>query len=156
MNKKKIKVFGKNVFLLGEDNNGVRYYLQEFSWDCDWYWGGGYVITYTNNRNPERSKGINSLQHFDTLFLRDYRKNGFDKFNIFFANTPFTNDEIWKICELMKTFYICREYSDTIHRGGANYTANPVASTIKSDDEYNRINNEVIPAIINSLYAILN
>lgn len=155
MNKQKIHVFGKDAFLLGEDASGTRYYMEKFSWDCGWYWGGGYVETYTNNKNPERSRDIQSHQHFDGLFLNDRRENGFDKFNGFFSKTPYTEKEVWQICELMKTFYICREYSDTIHRGGARYTTNPAADIIKSEAEYNRVNNEVIPAIAEALYKIM-
>lgn len=154
MLKEKIHVLGKDAYLLGEDDYGTKYYIVEFTWDCDWYWSGGYVQTYTNNRNPEKSKDIESHLHFDNLFFeRD--ECGFDKFTRFFKSTPFTSDEIWDICELMKSFYICREYSDMLHRGGANYANNPVANTIKNETEYERINTEVIPAIAKELYKIL-
>lgn len=155
MNKQKIHVFGKDAFLLGESASGTRYYMEKFSWDCGWYWGGGYVETYTNNRNPEKSKDIRSHQHFDGLFLNDRKMNGFDKFKNFFVKTPFSDREIWQICELMKSFYICREYSDIINRGGAHYTTNPAADIIKSETEYHRINDTVIPAIAENLYKIL-
>ena len=81
--------------------------------------------------------------------------NGFDKFKNFFVKTPFSDREIWQICELMKSFYICREYSDTINRGGAHYTTNPAADIIKTETEYRRINDTVIPAIAENLYKIL-
>lgn len=146
--------FGKNAYLLGQDEYGTNYFLEESTWDCDWYYGGGYVETYTNNHNPVKSKDIQSHNHFDSMFFYQ-NKNAYDAFKDFFKIHPFTDDEIWKICELMKSFYIAREYSDMLYRGGAHYTSNPVKAIIKSETEYKRINEEVIPAIMKELYHIL-
>lgn len=146
--------FGKDCYLLGTDEDGIKYFLESGSWDCDWYWGFGYVETYTNNRVPHLSKDIASHQHFDGLFLNQ-RKNGYDAFKEFFAETPLTNDEIWKLLELMRSYYTARAYSDMIHRGGTNYTGNPVVARIKNDIEYKRINEEVIPTIMEEVYNIL-
>ena len=154
MLKRKTRAFGKDVYLLGKDKNGVSYWLEAATWDCDWYWGGGYVETYTNNDFPERSRDIDSHQHFDGLFFKS-NKNGYDAFKEFFVEYPFTDKELWKIVELMKSFYIARNYSDMLHLGGAHYTSNPAAETIKNTEEYERINNKVIPAIMNELYKIL-
>lgn len=154
MEKRKSTAFGKTIFLLGKDNNDTNYWIESASWDCSWYWGFGYVETYTNNSNPARSKDINSHQHFDSLFFKG-NKCGFDSFKELLVETPFTDSEIWKICELMKSFYIARSYSDMLHCGGAHYTTNPARDVIKSEDEYERINNCVIPEIINELYLIL-
>ena len=151
MKKKKCKKFGCG-YLLGQDKDGINYFLKEASWDCGWYWGGGYVQSYTNNRNPEKSKDIRTHNHFDSMFLEG---NALDNFKSFFKVTPFSDEEIYQIIELMKSFYIARRYSDMLYSGGAHYTANPVRETIVNVDEYNRINNVVIPAIMNKLYEIL-
>lgn len=155
MKKYKSHAFGKDCYLLGETADGTRYYLEQAKFDCGWYWGGGYVETYTNNRFPELSKDIDSHQHFDSLFFHNPNKNGYDAFKDFFAETPFTDKEVWEIVELMRSFYIAREYSDMIHRGGAHYTENPAKEIIKNDEEYDRINKTVIPAIMSELYKIL-
>lgn len=147
--------FGHKYYLLGTDKEGIKYFLEEASWDCDWYWGGGYVETFSNNRNPVCSRDIDSHRHFNYMFLT-YNKNGFDMFKDFFKETPFTDNEIWKICELMKSFYVAREYSDMIYRGGAHYTKNPAKETIMDKAEYNRINKVVIPTIMTELYKILS
>lgn len=154
MKKKKIHVFNKDAYLLGEDASGRRYWLEEAKWDCEWYWGGGYVETYTNNRNPEQSRDIASHQHFDGMFF-SRKVNGYDAFKAFFKVTPFTDKEIWEILELMQSFYTARRYSDMLSIGGAHYTANPASETIKSPAEYDRINDKVIPAIMAELYKIL-
>lgn len=147
--------FGEKCYFLGQDKEGINYFLRASTWDCGWYWGGGYVETYTCNSNPVMSRDIDSLQHFDSLFFNG-RKNGFDNFKEFFIANPFTDSEIWKICELMKSFYIAREYSDMLHTGGTHYTSNPASDIIKSEDEYKRINEIVIPAIMEELYKILD
>lgn len=38
--------FGKKVFLLGIDEYEQEYWLKESSWDCNWYWGFGYIFTF--------------------------------------------------------------------------------------------------------------
>ena len=121
--------FGKTIYLLGETPDGEKHWLEEASWDCDWYWGGGYVETYTNNNNPGKSRDISSHQHFDSLFFRQ-NTDGHTAFTKYFSCHPFTDKEVWQICELMKSFYIAREYSDMLHRGGAHYTTNPAKDTI--------------------------
>lgn len=154
MKKNSFSKFGHKYYLLGTDKEGIKYFLEEASWDCDWYWGGGYIETFTNNTNPVCSRDIDSHHHFNLMFLT-YNKNGFDMFKDFFKETPFTDNEIWKICELMKSFYVAREYSDMIYRGGAHYTSNPAKETIINKDEYTRINKVVIPTIMTELYKIL-
>ena len=155
MEKMKIHKFGKDCYLLGIDAYGVKYFLRSATWNCDWYWGGGYVETYSNNNHPEHSSDINSTQHFDVLFFDNPFQNGYDAFKKFFKETPFTDEEIWKIIELMKSFYISQEYSDMLYRGGAHYTSNPVTDIIKNEAEYKRINEKVIPEIMKELYKIL-
>lgn len=37
MKKKVITWHGKEYYLLGKDSEGINYYLEEASWDCDWH-----------------------------------------------------------------------------------------------------------------------
>ena len=154
MKKQKSHAFGKDIYLLGKDSDGTTYWLEAAKWDCGWYWGGGYVRTYTNNNCPSRSRDICSHQHFDSLFFNK-RTDGYTAFKEFFAETPFTDSEIWKLLELMKAFYIAREYSDMLHRGRAHYTANPVKEVIQDETEYERINKKMIPSIMEEVYKIM-
>lgn len=154
MKKQKRHAFGKDIYLLGADKEGTLYWLNAASWDGNQYWGGGYVKTYTNNKNPEHARDINSHQHFNCLFFKQ-GVDGYTAFKNFFQDTPFTDSEIWKLLELMRAFYIARKYSDMIHRGGANYTENPVKEVIQNQTEYDRINKEVIPEIMQEVYRIM-
>lgn len=155
MKKRMDHAFGKDTYLLGVDCDGVLYWLEAAQFDCGWYWGGGYVETYTNNKYPGKSRDIESHQHFDSLFFNRPRKNGFDAFKEFFTDTPFSDDEIWKICELLKAFYTARDYSDMLYTGGAHYTSNPAKDHIQNETEYQRINKDLIPALFKELYSIL-
>lgn len=154
MKKRMVEAFGKNVYLLGADEEGTLYWLEEGTWDCDWYWGIGYVETYTNNMNPHLAWDISSHQHFDSLFFNGL-SHGFDNFKSFFVDTPLSDKEIWQLMEIMKSLYTLRKYSDMLHRGGAHCTTNPCSDLIKNDTEYDRINKTVIPALLEQLYKLL-
>ena len=155
MEKKVVKVFGKEHYLLGADADGIKYYLQKESWDCNWYWGLGYVETFTNNMNPERSKDISSHQHFDGLFLKNTRMNGFDAFKEFFAETPLTNSEIWELVDLMQTAYTLRKSAELFGRGYSHYTERAEVAVVKNTEYAGRINHVMIPEVMNRVRAIL-
>ena len=158
--KRVITWHGKKYYYLGV-MDGEPAYLQEATFDCGWYWGIGYVETFTNERQPERSRDISMHTHFD--YLMDSQRNQFggtmnwwDAFKNVFRTTLLKDSEIWTVVEIMKSLYTARKYSDMIHRGGSNYTSNPVAETINNDTEYKRINEKVIPALLDALYKILD
>lgn len=148
MEKKVLKKFGKEYFLLGISKEGEKVYLEDASWDCDWYWGFGYIETFKRDGSD-----IESHRHFNDLFL----KNGIsDTFKNFFEETTVDEQEMWDLLETMDCFYICREYSDILHRGGANIASpGELKGVIKNDAEYKRINEEVIPKLIEKVKKIL-
>ena len=154
MKKETSCAFGKRVYLLGEDVYGTRYWLEEAKWECDWYWGLGYVETYTDNKRPSRSCDISSHQHFNGMFFHKGR-NGYDVFRETFHETPLKDKEVWQLLELMKALYTLREYSDLLTRGGAHYTTNPCKNIIVNNVELERINKKVIPALLSNVYALL-
>ena len=56
----------------------------------------------------------------------------------------------------MSAAYKCREYSDMIHRGGAHIaTNNPCKDFLLNPNEYARLNNCVIPELMNKVYELL-
>jgi hypothetical protein len=150
MEKKKSHAFGKDTYLLGKGKDGNYYWLEEGKWDCNWYWGIGYVKTYKDILNPNMAKDISSHQHWDGLFPT------YDKFNDFFEETVLNDKEKWKLLELMKAIYIARHYSDMLYIGGAHYTNNPCKEDIHNEDEYNRINKVMIPKMLEKVYEILS
>ncbi len=151
MNKEVRKVNGKYQFLLGV-RHGESYWLQQASWDCGWYWGLGYVESYRGHGSSD--KMWRSHQHFDGLFLKPAKF--VDGFNEFFDEpSTLTDREIWTLLELMQSAYTCRRYSDMLHIGGAHITSNPAGLIIYNKAEYERINNQVIPSILNEVYKIM-
>lgn len=151
MKKRVTEAFGKKVYLLGKDAEGTLYWLEEASWDCDWYWGLGYIETYTNNRNPHLSKDINSHEYWE-----DKVKLGY-KFE-WLTETTFSKEEAWELADLMKCAYNCRHYSDMMHVNSANITEkNFVLKQFAkwNEAEYWRINHELIPELMKRVYDIL-
>ena len=146
---------GKKYFFLGADANGKNHFLESAHFDCGWYWGLGYIETFTNNRRPAEARDIDSHTHFDYLFFDGAKGCAFDVFKNYFPVTPLTDNEIWQLLELMKALYLARNYSDMIYRGGAHYTTNPAADVIRNDAEYKRINETVIPAMNKAVYRLL-
>lgn len=154
MRKQTCRAFGKSCYLLGADSDGRYYWLEQGRFDCEWYWGFGYVETYTNNKRPDRARDISSHQHFDGLFFRG-PKNGFEQFKALLVQRTVSDAELWALLELMQSAYTARHYADMLHRGGSNYTKNPVKAAIQNDMEYTRINQQVIPAVLQRVYTLL-
>ncbi len=152
MKKKVDKAFGKKQYLLGQ-KDGTYYWLEEAKWECEWYWGLGYVETFTNNENPHLAVDIDSHSHFCMFFDEG---NGYDAFKEFFDETVVSDKELWTLIECMKSLYTLREYSDFLYRGGSHYTTNPCKELIHNDTEYERINKELIPALLNQVYELLS
>ena len=105
-------------------------YLNGFSWDCDWYWGGGYI----GNRNFHA--------HFDGAFLdvpdvRGHCLGNFvspwhgkgkviDNGCSIWENVAFFLDDVpehlsknwWRIKDLYKQFYIYKKAAEAFRHGG--------------------------------------
>lgn len=150
MDKETRNIRGKYQFLLGV-KDGETYWLEKASWDCDWYWGLGYVESYRGHGRSDKS--WRGHTHFDSLFLRPAKF--VDGFKEFFDDTPLTDKEIWTLLELMQSAYTARRYSDMLHTGGAHITTNPARDIIHDNAEYKRINKKVIPSIMNEVYKLL-
>ena len=150
MKKEVRKVNGKYQFLLGK-KDGELYWLERASWDCDWYWGLGYVESYRGKGRSDRSWSAH--QHFDGLFLKSAKF--VDGYKEFFEETTLTDKDTWTLLELMQSAYTARKYSDMLHTGGAHITSNPVWYVLHDDAEYERINKKVIPSIMNEVYKLL-
>lgn len=154
LGKKKSHAFEKDVYLLGMDESGIYYWLEEPSWDCEWYWGFGYVETYTENMFPEESEDIESHSHFDSMFFNG-PSHGYDNFKAFFEESVLTDSELWNFLELMKTAYTLKEAAEVFYRGGSNYSENSCREILKDKEAYNHINQVLLPALFEKMKAIL-
>ena len=110
--------------------------------------------TYTNNNCPERSKDISCHTHFDTTFT-SYETLFPGREKSLLDKSVLTDAETWKLYELFKTAYTMRNYSDLLHTHGAHITTNPCADIIGNDNEYKRINADVLPEIFKQIELLL-
>ena len=152
LEKKKINKFGEH-YLLGIDDDETKHWLEKPSWQCCWYWGIGYVHTFTNNDNPEHSTDIQMHYHFKNF--ENNNRNMYDNFKQKFTESVLSDKELWTFCELIKSAYILRNYSDMLYLGGAHYTENPKKDLIKNPAEYERINKIILPAIFDEIDKLL-
>jgi len=115
--------------------------LEDFSWDCGWYWGGGYV----GNRNfhchfdgcflDTVDRRGHALSSRGATFLDPWQKvpeycdekmvkrvsNGaavWEDLDFFLDNAQYTADQWWRIKDLFKQFYALRAAAETFVHGG--------------------------------------
>jgi len=149
LKKERIFKFGHNLFLLGRRQDGKKVYLEDFSWDCDWYWGGGYLEVFNKPKSD-----ITEHYHLDGV-INESKKNAFNAVNAFnaikehFLELVLTDDELWLFCDLMMSFYALKEAAEVIGKGGGHYTTH---NKITADKALARtlnaiIKNEIIPAV---------
>ena len=169
ISKQKNHAFGKDIYLLGADKEGVNYWLEAPKWDCGWYWGFGYVETYTNNKHPETSRDIEGHSHIDSSFMGtqevyNHEKGCFVKgeyiHNIFDSPTletpTFTEKEGWQLSELFKEFYLLREFAEFSGKTlpGCHITSSPVNHGDLTA-WCNKVNKEMIPLVTAKIIEIL-
>lgn len=147
--------------LLGrtKGNHSEPVYLEGFSWDCNWYWGGGYL----GNRNFHT--------HFDSCFLDtlDYRGHSLGNFtpqnmsngcsiwenlSFFLDDASYTESEWWRIKDLYKQFYTLKKAAEVFQYGGhctsANHNPTEINQTMANQIN-DHIENVIIPEIMKAL-----
>ncbi len=155
--KQKKMAFGKVIYLLGHDKNGINYWLEAPTWDCKWYWGLGHVETYTNNRSPSASKDIMSHDHFKSMFFD--AKVGYDCFDTFKAKlteTPLTDKEIWQLLDYMKTCYALQEVARIYTLGDSHISSDAHTPELKNEVRADTINKELLPMLFKKIEEILS
>lgn len=136
LDKKEVVHWFKKAFYLGrrkEDN--ARIYLEKGSWECDWYWGFGYLEVYNKPKTD-----IKEHYHFDSLF-----KGELDGLRDHFKTFVLTEKQQWLLIYYMKSFYTLREAAEIYGRGGSHYTTIPegIEANIKDTELAVRINRDI-------------
>ena len=140
----KLKNIYPNTLFLGVNKYKENIYLYAPEWNCDWYWGFGYI-------------GNNNL-HTHLNWLSDKKNiNLYDVLEEYFPNgwCITTMNDKWTFCEIIKTIYSLRSIAEVYNRGGSHYTNNPCSELIKNKTEYERINTILIPELIDEMYKLL-
>lgn len=136
LEKEKSHILGSTYYLLGMDENKIKYYLEKGKFECDWYWSGGYIETFNRNKSD-----INLHTHYDTGKVHGLRFSYYDDFNKIFKKCTLTDSEKWKFHELMRTFYTAKEAMEMSYRGGSHITTNPLSDLIQNKTVYDHYNN---------------
>ena len=120
-----------------------KIYLFRPKWDCGWYWGFGYLGNENCHYHLHNYANGRKINMYDALK------------NDYVLNTKIERD-LWKFCELVKTIYSLRETGEILNRGGSHYSSNPFKELIKNDKEYKRINEIVLPEMMQYLMNMFN
>lgn len=125
------------------------------TWDCGWYWGFGYL-----ERWDSRKDDIDFHSHIDYEFgtNKDGRRcNWYEGMKeVLDKGDVFKNDsDRWKFLEIVKTIYNLKMTAEVLGRGGSHYTKNPLSDEIKQHNEVRRINQYLIPKLIDEMYKVL-
>ncbi len=171
LKKRKSHAFRKDIFLIGKNTEGKLVWLEAPSWDCDWYWGFGYIETYTNNTDPSRARDIVSHSHVDGLMGKreywdsekqchrlssNYINNIYESPEL--VETTFTEKEGWKLSELFKQFYLLKDMAEYTHKepAGCHLTTSPVEQDKEVMKQWHkRINTVMIPKVTAEIMRML-
>lgn len=159
--KTKDHAFKKDVYLLGTDKDGIKYWLEAPSWDCDRYWGFGYIETYRRNWAPSKARDIEMHTHWDSSIVGfnknedgRYCANPFDSIVFADGSTTFTESEGWKLGELFARFYLLQKSAEMFDRGGMNISGD-IDPLLKRDLLAREINRVMIPNVTAEIIKIL-
>jgi hypothetical protein len=166
LKKEKSHAFSKDVYLLGKNDEGEKYWLEAPSWDWGWYWGFGYVETYLSNRQPNKAKDISSHSHISGFFgkveyynselhktvVSDYIHNLYDSPKL--TSTTFTKEESWELSELFKQFYFLQDVVANFKNGKCSIASTTIESWEKPE-LVKEVNEVLIPRVTNRIVEIL-
>lgn len=151
------EVSPKGKYLLGLDQYGDEMWLTAASWDCEWYWGFGYIHQKDSHTHVDsRLMGKQEVYNCDKncwQLSSDYVHNIFHSPE--FSATSFTEAEGWVLSELFSTFYILEETAGMYNRGGSHVADNPLMHVLKNKEQEDHINKILLPAIFEEIYKIL-
>ena len=112
--------------------------------------------TYTNNNYPNKSRGIDSHQHFDSLFLNGFKANAFDAFKEFFKETTLNDKEIWLLIDYMHSFYTLKKAAEVFGTGYSHMTEKAKLSEVQNSEMAKEINEKILPAIFKQIDILLS
>lgn len=154
-----IKGYKKAFFGVRKDD-GEYLYITKPSWDCGWYWSFGYIGNRFEHHHLDSyatrfltikdDKGeyhhINEMRNISMhdALLEDY--------NLSMA----IEAKLWQFCELSQTIYSLKKTAAVLGRGGSHVANNPCADTIKNPDEVRRINEIVLPELLQIFWDLVS
>lgn len=128
----------KERVLLGKIKEGNRLapiYLSKHSWDCEWYWGLGYL------------GNVNTHFHFSG-YLKGTEWN---VASIFTGGTVITQNQWYVICDMFKQAYSIQATAEVYRLGGHICGTNDI-TTLLRDSNKSAMLNEDLELILDRLW----
>lgn len=136
MNKEKI-FLGTLRKDAGTFADGERIYINKHSWDCNWYWGFGYL------------DNARTHFHFDSL-LKGSPKLASD----LFISPRYTDKNWWIIRDLFIQAYALKKAAEVYRHGGHQTTKQGLTDIIMSQDKADSINKD-LEKVLDTLWNFL-
>jgi len=157
MMKQVTKAFDKKIYLLGQDKDGYNVYLEAPRWDCGWYWGFGYIETYTNKTRPETARDVFCHTHWDTSIVGQQSDKYVYHINEspIFEDTVLTDKESWELSDLMQSYYTLLKAAEFFRHGNSWISSSINSNELKNKELENKINQEILPIIFKRINEIL-
>jgi hypothetical protein len=164
LNKQRLKVQQENAYFLGINQENERVYLRLPSFDCGWYWGCGYISTYSGYKNTEANFSMHT--HFkgyiiDKQEIYNSEKQTFvsgeykHHLNEVLKETVLNDSESWVLSELIETMELLKSMLEFHHIGGTHKTENPLKDLFKDIDKYKQICEVLLPKVFVEIDRIL-
>ena len=118
--------------------SGENCYLTKHSFDCNWYWGFGYI---GNN---------NCHMHFDGTLLTQETD-----VNKIFSDTKISQNEWWVIRDLFIQAYALKSCAEVYRHGGHQTSKKNVTDVIQSKELETRINID-LEKVLNTLWDYID
>jgi hypothetical protein len=134
------------VFLGKSKKFNESIYLYTPTFDCDWYWGFGYLGN--NNCHYFLSS---YQQEFGSKLARDMDMFDALKEDYILCPALQNDNNLWVFCELVKTAYAFKEIAEVYNRGGSHYSNNPCKELLKNKEQYEHINFVLLPALFKEI-----
>lgn len=124
-----------------------RIYLVKHSFDCNWYWGFGYLSGY---RKGEREQS--SHFHIDSLIQGSTEE--VTNVNKIFNTTWISQDLWWILRELFNQAYALKKAAQ-VYKYGANQTSEGGYNKLLYSEEKNKSINEDLKKVLDTIWNIL-
>lgn len=165
----------KQKWLLGYTKPGMYgerrgVYLEDFSWDCGWYWGGGYIgnkhfhahfngafLEIPDIRGHVLGRFVTPWHHDKTnAVVIDNGASVWEPIETFLDDVPpHISANWWRIKDLFKQFYALKEAAEVFHHGGHCTPKDRHPDEINPEME-RAINQHIEKVVIREIRAIFN
>jgi len=131
-----------NHILLGVSKHDDTLYLYKHSWDCNWYWGFGYI------GNTRLHMHISALINHPDKYEPDWTDVG-----THFADTWLTQDQWWILRDLFIAAYALKSAAEAYRHGG-HQTASAAQYRVINPNMEKHINDD-LKVVLDNIWNLL-